>query len=110
MNFQGYLDWEEVPPYKRSHNVTLIENDTYHQFAISANTRNFSSGMLWASCTVLHDDGIQRMKTIWIDKIGSTFIEVKWNLECADKKANVQAYKISYCPIVSPTEPVCKGT
>lgn len=65
--------------------------------------------MVWASCTVLHDAGVQKMKILWINNIGSTFIEVSWKLECVDRNGNIKGYIIYYCPILSPTETTCKG-
>ncbi len=53
----GYLDWRDVDADVRTLNVTLPTSDVY-QFAIAANTRAVSSGMVWATCTILHDKGI----------------------------------------------------
>lgn len=36
--------------------MTLPTTDIY-QFAVSANTRAYSSGMVWATCTILHNKG-----------------------------------------------------
>jgi hypothetical protein len=54
--FQGFLNWTHVPSnetFKRIH----VPEDKIYQFAISANTKNASSGMVWASCTVIHNKG-----------------------------------------------------
>lgn len=32
-----------------------VEDDKPYQFAVSANTHNASSGMVWASCTILYN-------------------------------------------------------
>lgn len=48
------------------------------------------------------------MKNLWIDHIGSTFMEVNWKLDCSDRIGNPTGFKIFYCPIISPIEPVCK--
>jgi len=53
---QGFLNWTHVPSnetFKKIH----VPEDKIYQFAISANTRNASSGMIWASCTVIHNKG-----------------------------------------------------
>ena len=53
---QGLLNWTHVPHNLNVKNITVPENKIY-QFAISANTANSSSGLLWATCTVYHNKG-----------------------------------------------------
>ncbi|XP_069693403.1 cytokine receptor isoform X2 [Periplaneta americana] len=103
----GFLNWTHV---SRSENVKKINvpEDKIYQFAISANTRNASSGMVWASCTVIHNKVVGKMKSVWINRIGSTFIEVGWKLDCSDRIGTVQGFNIYYCPIVSPYNLTCK--
>lgn len=105
---KGYLRWIHVPPRLTSYNVTVGDTDIY-QFAISANTRRGSSGMVWASCTVIPmNGGIGKMKNLWIDQLGSTFIHITWKLGCSDHVAGIEGFKIFYCPITSPVELICK--
>lgn len=52
---KGYLQWVEVSN-TTIYNITVPDNEIF-QFAISANTHNASSGMVWASCTVIHNRG-----------------------------------------------------
>jgi len=40
----------------QSVNVTLPTENVY-QFAVSANTDKFSSGMVWVTCNILHNKG-----------------------------------------------------
>ena len=54
---EGFLQWEEVQRGVRIRNVTL-ETDGIYQFAVAANSGRKSSGMIWATCTILHDKGI----------------------------------------------------
>jgi hypothetical protein len=49
------------------------------------------------------------MKSVWIIRIGSTYIEVGWKLDCSDRIGTVQGFNIYYCPIVSPYNLSCKG-
>ena len=51
---EGQLDWIEVPSSTRSYNVTLPSENVY-QFAVAANTEKYSSGMVWATYTILHN-------------------------------------------------------
>ncbi|PNF42338.1 hypothetical protein B7P43_G03672 [Cryptotermes secundus] len=103
----GFLNWTHVP-----RTVTLkkihVPEDKIYQFAISANTKNASSGMVWASCTVIHNKVVGKMKSVWINRIGSTYIEVGWKLDCSDRIGTVQGFNIYYCPIVSPYNLSCK--
>ncbi|XP_043283001.1 uncharacterized protein dome isoform X2 [Venturia canescens] len=104
----GYLDWVHVPKSTTLYNVTVPDPTKVYQFAISANTPRASSGMVWASCTVIHNRVVGKMKSVWINRIGSDFIEVGWKLECSDRVGVVESFKIYYCPIVSPYNLNCK--
>lgn len=85
-------------------------NDTkVYQFAVAANTPRGSSGMIWAACTVIHNQRAERLKSVWINGIGSTFIEVGWKAGCYEHSGSIVAYIIYYCPIISPTQTDCKG-
>ncbi|XP_076379609.1 cytokine receptor domeless isoform X2 [Megalopta genalis] len=105
----GYLDWVHVSKNTTIYNMTVPDPNKVYQFAISANTHKGSSGMMWASCTVMHDDGVGKMKSVWINKIGSDYIQVGWKLDCSDRIGIVEGFNIYYCPIVSPYNLNCKG-
>ena len=106
---QGYLDWVHVPSGILVHNVTVPDSKRVYQFAISANTERASSGMMWASCTVIHNRVVGKMKNLWINRIDSTSIDIGWKLECSDRIGIVEGFRIYYCPIVSPYSSNCKG-
>ena len=57
MQCEGQLDWKEVGTDTRTVNITLPTENIY-QFAVAANTLDLSSGMVWATCTVLHNKGL----------------------------------------------------
>ncbi|XP_053689163.1 cytokine receptor-like isoform X2 [Sabethes cyaneus] len=76
-------------------------------FAVAANSKELSSGMVWASCTATQKNDIGKLKTIWIPSMQSTYIDLEWKLECGDS-AIVEGYKIIYCPISSPRDQTCK--
>nr|XP_003707987.1 PREDICTED: uncharacterized protein LOC100878272 [Megachile rotundata]XP_012151607.1 PREDICTED: uncharacterized protein LOC100878272 [Megachile rotundata] len=105
----GYLDWVHVSKNTTIYNMTVPDPDKVYQFAISANTNKGSSGMVWASCTVIHNKVVGKMKSVWINRIGSDFIEVGWKLDCSDRIGIVEGFNIYYCPIVSPYNLNCKG-
>ncbi|XP_072753028.1 uncharacterized protein Dome isoform X2 [Anoplolepis gracilipes] len=105
----GYLNWSHVSANTTAYNITVPDPDKVYQFAISANTNKGSSGMTWASCTVIHTKVLGKMKSVWINRIGSDFIEVGWKLDCQDRIGLVEGFKIYYCPIVSPFVTKCKG-
>lgn len=104
----GYLNWTHVPRNIQIINITVPEEKIY-QFAISANSEEASSGMVWASCTVIHNKAVGKMKSVWINLSGTTFIEVGWKLECSDRIGLVQGFRIYYCPIISPYNLDCKA-
>lgn len=105
---QGYLDWIHVSKNTTIYNMTVPEPAKVYQFAISANNKYSSSGMVWASCTVIHNNVVGKMKIVWINRIGSDFIEVGWKLDCSDRIGIVEGFKIYYCPIMSPYNLNCK--
>ena len=45
-----------MPKDEHIANITLPTDDVY-QFAVSANAIDRSSGMIWATCTILHNKG-----------------------------------------------------
>jgi len=49
------------------------------------------------------------MKSVWINRIGSHFIEVGWKLDCSDRIGIIEGFNIYYCPIVSPLNVNCNG-
>ncbi|XP_046405869.1 cytokine receptor-like isoform X2 [Ischnura elegans] len=103
----GYLNWTYVSSDTRIINITVPEDKIY-QFAISANRKSASSGMVWASCTVLHNKAVGKMKSVWKADQGSTFITLGWKLECSDRIGLVEGYRIYYCPIIGPYDRSCK--
>lgn len=52
----GYLDWMEIPGDRTVDNITVPTNDVY-QFAVAADSWNISSGMVWSTCTRMHNNG-----------------------------------------------------
>ncbi|XP_015122629.1 cytokine receptor [Diachasma alloeum] len=105
----GFLDWVHVSSSTTIYNMTVPDPQKVYQFAISANTKHASSGMVWASCTVIHNKVVGKMKSVWINRIGSDFIEVGWKLECSDRIGIVEGFNIYYCPIITPYNLNCKG-
>lgn len=65
-------------------------------FAVSANSKTSTSGMVWAKCTTASSKEIGKIKTIWIPRLASTEIEVEWKLECTDSGV-VAGYQLEYC-------------
>ncbi|KAL7307372.1 hypothetical protein TKK_0000559 [Trichogramma kaykai] len=106
---QGYLDWKHVSSDTLIHNVTVPDPKRVYQFAISANTDHGSSGMMWASCTVIHNKVVGKMKTVWINRVESEAIEVGWKLDCSDRIGIVDGFRIYYCPITSPYNLTCRS-
>lgn len=51
---------------------------------------------------------IQKMKNVWVKKVGSTFMELFWNLDCLDRNGLVEGFRIYYCP-VQHKGPECKS-
>lgn len=75
-------------------------------FAVSANSKTSTSGMVWARCTTANSNEIGKIKTIWIPRLVSTEIEVEWKLECTDSGI-VAGYQLEYCPSKEPKTLEC---
>lgn len=98
----GFLDWMHLPANTTKHNFTINSTNSY-QFAISANSDTSSSGMIWASCTAIHNK-LNKMKNVWIGKIGSDFIDVRWKLECSERIDSIKGYFVYYCVTANTAE------
>ncbi|XP_065204001.1 uncharacterized protein LOC135834092 [Planococcus citri] len=79
------------------HNVTLNKHIGY-QFAASTNSLNSSSGMRWIICKSIYNQ-VNKIQNVWIQEVGSSFVDIHWKLECANWAEGFKGYKISYCPI-----------
>lgn len=103
----GRLQWERVPASLTARNFTVTEDKIY-QFAISANGYGTSSGMVWASCTIIPNTAIGKIKDTWTTNPQSTSITVNWKLECPDNVGVIKGYRIFYCPIDGLIDTKCK--
>lgn len=57
--------------------------------------------MTWATCTILHNRVVGKLKTVSIDVVKKTSMVVRWRLDCTDRVGIVSGYKVTYCPIDS---------
>lgn len=80
-------------------------NETIN-FAVSANSKTSTSGMIWAKCTTASSKEIGKIKTIWIPRLAAEEIEVEWKLECTDSGI-VAGYQLEYCPSKTPKTLKC---
>ncbi|XP_060857654.1 cytokine receptor-like isoform X2 [Metopolophium dirhodum] len=115
----GYVNWMHIPSSESCYNITVSDRMKIYQFAISANSQSplktglyppisISSGMVWASCTVLHNKIVGKMINVWVSMISSTSMELRWKLDCSDRMGAVLGFRIFYCPVVSTNDSVCK--
>lgn len=126
---QGYMNWMHIPSSESCYNITVSDHMKIYQFAISANSQSslkttgitslyqptsISSGMVWASCTVLHNKSMNivqiilfaeflicrfqyciincffmisrwKKENVQLNGISSTSMELRWKLECFDR-------------------------
>lgn len=80
---EGSIDFERLSPTVTSY--SMRSNKTVN-FAIAANSKTSTSGMVWAPCTAANTRAIGKIRTFLIPSsgVGSTEIELKWKVECAD--------------------------
>ena len=81
---EGQLDWLTVDKNNHTVNVTLPTDNVY-QFAVAANTLEYSSGMSWATCTILHNKVVGKLKTVTVDVVTKHSMVVRWRLDCTGK-------------------------
>ena len=81
---EGQLDWLTVDKSNHTVNVTLPTENVY-QFAVAANTLDYSSGMSWATCTILHNKVVGKLKTVTVDVVTKHSMVVRWRLDCTDR-------------------------
>ena len=88
----------DVSNSTRSVNVTLPSNNVY-QFAVAANTETYSSGMVWATCTIIHNKVVGKLKTVTVDVVKKDSMKLRWRLDCSDRVGIVTGYRVIFCPI-----------
>lgn len=98
------IDFKRVD--RNTFEFQLKTNNTMN-FAISANSNSSSSGMIWAMCTVLPGNEINKLTSIYMVKTQSTYIEFKWSLACIDRTI-LSGYTLEFCPIKDPKTEECK--
>ncbi|XP_008178335.1 cytokine receptor-like isoform X1 [Acyrthosiphon pisum] len=122
----GYMNWTHVPSSEFRCNVTILNYNVnnHYQFAISANSRRLlsngtnsyhqsnckSSGMVWESCTIQNNITARKVENVWVSVISSTFLGLRWNIDCTDRIGLVGEYQIFYCAVVSANNYICSGS
>ncbi|KAF0749600.1 Uncharacterized protein FWK35_00019871 [Aphis craccivora] len=122
----GYVNWTHVPGSEFRYNVTILNYNVknHYRFAISANSHRLlsnetncyhqnnsnSSGMVWESCTIQNNTTSRKVENVWVNVIGSTFICLKWNINCTDRIGLVGEYQIFYCSVASVNSNICNGS
>lgn len=97
------IDFVKLPSTQMQ--FTLESSQTIN-FAVSATTKDSTSGMIWARCTTANGNEIGKIKSIYISRVTATEIEVEWNLECTDSGI-VAGYQLEYCPSKEPKTLEC---
>jgi len=105
----GQLDWRVVEKGETLLNLTMPSPEVY-QLAVSSNVASsefggeseaaeVSSGMVWTTCTILHNKVIGRMKPVVVSARESRRISVRWYLQCLDRAGLITGYQVSYCSV-----------
>ncbi|XP_031640435.1 cytokine receptor-like [Contarinia nasturtii] len=101
---KGSIDFAQIGSDVLSYR---IETNNSMNFAISANSKLSSSGMVWAMCTVLPGNEINKLTSIITVKVLATSIEFKWSLACIDRTI-LTGYILEYCSIKDPKTGECQ--
>jgi len=122
----GQLDWTIVGRNETMAKISVPSNHIY-QLAVSANTymkasannpdtlshsslssssgpddnnaMDYSSGMVWTSCTIRYDKESGKMKPLTVSDVKAKRLSVYWKLECMDRTRFVTAFHVSYCQV-----------
>lgn len=87
------IDFEQVDVNTFEYHYKSTES---MNFAVSANSQNSSSGMIWTKCKSSKDNDIGKLTTFYIHKKDSTSMEIKWEADCKDE-AIVEFFNLTYC-------------
>lgn len=91
----NYISFERVSRstfrFERKSNATL-------NFAVSANSYNSSSGMIWTKCTALAGNDLSKLTSIHVPAFTSTSIEFRWELQCIEQSI-IQGYVLQFCAV-----------
>lgn len=101
---EGSIDFARVDSNTFEYTVNSSE---MLNFAVSANSRDSSSGMTWAMCTASPNNELGQLTTIYPVNTHATYIEFKWSLKCIDQTL-IKGYILEYCPIKHPLKAECK--
>ncbi|ODM93426.1 Protein sidekick-2 [Orchesella cincta] len=110
----GPLKWDRVDanPMESIHKFYSFlpqDSDRIYQFAVSANTEKFSSGMIWATyCTLIHNKVPGKLRTVRYEDPKEDEILIKWDLECSYQSGDIEGFKITYCQVEKDPAERCK--
>lgn len=87
------IDFEQVDKNTFEYQYKSTESIN---FAVSANSFNSSSGMVWTKCKSSKDNDIGKVTSFYLYKKDSTNIEMNWEADCKDE-AIVEFFNLTYC-------------
>ncbi|CAL8084255.1 unnamed protein product [Orchesella dallaii] len=111
---EGPLKWDRVDAnpsqsIRKFYNSLPNDSDRIYQFAVSSNTENFSSGMIWATyCTLIHNKVPGKLRTVRYEDPKEDEILIKWDLECSYQSGDIEGFKITYCQVEQYPADRCK--
>jgi len=98
----GDLDWVDLEPVpgQKTQNYTLhLPAENWYQMAVAANTDSYSSGMVWATCTIRAGKVVSKLKDVSILLVTNNKMVVSWRLDCSDRVGIVTGYRVEYCAL-----------
>lgn len=106
-----YLPDEVVISFERVSNETFRYNFTsrkLHDFAVSGNSANSSSGMIWAERVDCPFSPKEKLLNAIQQRSFATRIALEWTLNCLEEHL-VSGYAVRYCPMTSWDAVSCAG-
>lgn len=90
------LNWTVVDSSTNIKNVSHLSEIESYELGVSANRQKLSSGIVWASCSVIREQGTDMKKVIVVHK-GPSNLYISWKLECSNRIGVVSGFLIEYC-------------
>lgn len=69
----------------------------------------YNLSMLISYISIYDGVAARKVENVWVSVISSTYIGLRWNIDCTDRIGLIGEYQIFYCAVVSTKKYVCNG-
>lgn len=95
-NCKSSINFEEISKHERWH-VFQHNSKVEYNYGISLNFRNYSTGLVWNSCSAREDRKLEIVKYFRAEKPAQKIeVGLRWDTECQFKSI-ISGYDLTYC-------------